>query len=498
MKRIHYYIIALLLVAVAFSAGAVTVQSQAGALKDVVTDTNIGQLTVTGTVDAADIDFIASELTGLTALDLSAATVVAYSGTRLSNGRRESPANTLPEYSLTGSRLTSIILPASLTAIGDGALAGSAITSLVIPAGVTTLGAGFCNGCTSLASVRFETRGLDALPPGAFKGCTSLPSIEIPRGVLAIGADAMRGCTALTGLSLPSTLVTIGDRAFNGCTSLAAVSFPASLTAIGEDAFSATAIATVDLSGCDRLSAIGGWAFAGCDRLDTAILPPGVTTLGDGLFFDCGRLARVVMPASVTRLAPYMFKGTSITDPRLLGNSLTTIGRYALYGNDSLTVLGLPGTVTSIGDKAMANMPALERINCAGLTELPALGDDVFLNTAGSDVILSVAESMVEAFKAAPQWKEFNVIYDTSSVADVTADGSLDVVMRYDTNTLYINSSVAMSLISVCDLSGRIIARHAADGALEATVGLNRAPGTAVIVSITLTDSHTATFKTIL
>ncbi|MDE6403082.1 MAG: leucine-rich repeat domain-containing protein, partial [Muribaculaceae bacterium] len=280
MKRIHYYIIALLLVAVAFSAGAVTVQSQAGALKDVVTDTNIGQLTVTGTVDAADIDFIASELTGLTALDLSAATVVAYSGTRLSNGRRESPANTLPEYSLTGSQLTSIILPASLTTIGDGALAGSAITSLVIPAGVTTLGAGFCNACTSLASVCFETRGLDALPPGAFKGCTSLPSIEIPRGVMAIGADAMRGCTALTGLSLPSTLVTIGDRAFNGCTSLAAVSFPTSLTAIGEDAFSATAIATVDLSGCDRLSAIGGWAFAGCDRLDTAILPPGVPTLG--------------------------------------------------------------------------------------------------------------------------------------------------------------------------------------------------------------------------
>ena len=105
---------------------------------------------------------------------------------------------------------------------------------------------------------------------------------------------------------------------------------------------------------------------------------------------------------------------------------------------------------------------------------------------------------MADVFKATPQWKEFNVIYDMSSVSDTRVDGSLDVGMRYDDNTLYINSSEPLALITVVDLTGRTVARHAADRVTEAAVGINLARGTAVVVSIMLTDGRTATFKTIL
>ncbi|MDE7473589.1 MAG: leucine-rich repeat domain-containing protein [Muribaculaceae bacterium] len=477
MRHLYLYIVTLFTVAASgLPLSAVTVTSQAGTLCDVITDTGISELTLDGTIDATDIDFIASHLTGLRSLDLSSAVITACSGVTLFNGRTSSPANTLPEYSLTGSPLTSIILPSSLTAIADGALAGSSISSLVIPAGVDSLGIAFCNGCAALESVTFATTRLDAIPTGAFKDCTSLTAIELPQGVATIGADAMRGCTGLTRVTLPATLAYIGH-----------------------DAFSYTALTDIDLSGCHRLGAIGGWAFAGCDRLTSAILPDGVTTLGDGIFFGCDALATVVMPASATTLAPYMFKGTAITDgSSVVGPRTSVIGRYALYGNDRLTVLTLPSALTSIGDMALAGMSGLTRIDATALTALPTLGDDVFAGTSGSDVTLAVAESMADVFKATPQWKEFNVIYDMSSVADTRVDGSLDVGMRYDDNTLYINSSEPLALITVVDLTGRTVARHAADRVTEAAVGINLARGTAVVVSIMLTDGRTATFKTIL
>ena len=496
---INIYTVIFLLAAVGFGAHADNVLSEAGELRDIVGNRSVRQLTVTGTLNAADFDFIASELRDIETLDLSGATIEAYNGQLLSTGCSRSAANTLPEFALTGSPDKTVLLPSTHTSIDDGALAGSAITTLVIPQGVTTLGASFCNGCERLESVSFETSDVATLPAGAFKNCISLTSIELPQGVVTIDTDAMRGCKALTDLKLPESATTIGDRAFNGCTSLSTFNPVAGLSSIGEDAFSATALTGIDLSGCTRLLSIGGWAFAYCDALTEAILPASVTTIGDGLFFDCDKLARVVMPAGLTDLAAYMFKGTSLTDRIAIGEGVETIGKYALYGNEHITVLSLPSTIKMIDDKAMAGLSGLTRINDTGLTELPALGNEAFAGTAGSDVILSVGESMVQAFTAAPQWKEFNVIYDTSSIGEVTADdGSLDIAMKYNQNTLYITSSEAMTLISVFGPDGRALARQATGGSREAAVQLNRAPGSAVIVNIALSNGKSASFKTIL
>ena len=67
--------------------------------------------------------------------------------------------------------LTDIVIPDSVTCIGDSAFDGcSSLSSVVIPDGVTSIG------------------------EGAFIGCESLKSIVIPDGVVSIEKDAFRDC----------------------------------------------------------------------------------------------------------------------------------------------------------------------------------------------------------------------------------------------------------------------------------------------------------------
>ena len=64
------------------------------------------------------------------------------------------------------------------------------ITSILIPSTVTEIG-----DC-------------------AFANCTSLTSVTIPDSVTAIGDSAFRGCTSLKSLTIPDSVTSIGDNAF--------------------------------------------------------------------------------------------------------------------------------------------------------------------------------------------------------------------------------------------------------------------------------------------
>ena len=70
--------------------------------------------------------------------------------------------------------LTSIVIPDSVTYIGEWAFSGCGFTSIVIPDSVTSIG------------------------DYAFRDCSSLASIVIPDSVTSIGWSVFDGCSALT------------------------------------------------------------------------------------------------------------------------------------------------------------------------------------------------------------------------------------------------------------------------------------------------------------
>ena len=102
---------------------------------------------------------------------------------------------------------------APVTKIGNEAFKNSAITSIVIPDSVTSIG-----DC-------------------AFYNCSSLTSIEIGNGVTTIGDDVFCLCDSLTSITIPTSVTSIGDCAFYYCSGLTSVVIPDSVTSIGSYAF---------------------------------------------------------------------------------------------------------------------------------------------------------------------------------------------------------------------------------------------------------------------
>ncbi|MGM9851000.1 MAG: leucine-rich repeat domain-containing protein [Muribaculaceae bacterium] len=169
--------------------------------------------------------------------------------------------------------ITDLVIPNSVTKIGNGAFSGcTGLTSVTIPNSVTTIGNDAFFDCTGLTKVIIndisawcnieflsyhnplyyahhlylgDNEITDLVIPNsvttignyAFNGCTGLTSVTIPNSVTSIGNCAFDGCKGLTSLTIPNSVTTIGNSAFWGCTGLTSVVVPNSVSSIGYQAF---------------------------------------------------------------------------------------------------------------------------------------------------------------------------------------------------------------------------------------------------------------------
>ena len=98
---------------------------------------------------------------------------------------------------------SNIIIPSSVTSIGDCAFSGcDSLRELAIPSSVTSIG------------------------NIAFGGCSSLRELVIPSSVTSIGKYAFGDCSSLQELAIPSSITSIGNSAFRGCSSLRSIIVP--------------------------------------------------------------------------------------------------------------------------------------------------------------------------------------------------------------------------------------------------------------------------------
>ena len=88
------------------------------------------------------------------------------------------------------------------------------LTSLVIPDSVTNIGDYAFWGCSDLADIVIPD-SVTSIGDGAFVGCTSLKSLVIPDGVTSIGAWAFSGCNNLPYNLKQELISRFGDELFN-------------------------------------------------------------------------------------------------------------------------------------------------------------------------------------------------------------------------------------------------------------------------------------------
>ena len=282
--------------------------------------------------------------------------------------------------------LTSLVIPDSVTNIGDYAFSGCrSLTSLVIPDSVTNIGDYAFEGCGSLSSLVLPD-GVTSIGKCAFRECGSLSSLVLPDGVTNIGGNAFADCKSLRSVVIPNSVTSIGGGAFGGCKSLHSVVIPDSVTSIGDYAFSGcSALSSVVIP--DSVSCIGNRAFSDCTSLSSLVIPDGVTSVGKYAFYDCSSLSSLVIPDSVTSIGFYAFRGCSSLRSVVIPDSVTSIGDEAFGYCTSLTSLVISDGVSSIGGGAFWGCKSLADIVIPN--SVTSIGDCAFggCSSLGSLVI---------------------------------------------------------------------------------------------------------------
>lgn len=97
---------------------------------------------------------------------------------------------------INGSPITNLVIPDSVTSIGDYAFVFcSGLTSVTIPNSVTSIGDSAFAYCSGMADITFEGQFPPAINDGAFSGVPSNVAVTIPCGTLALYAARLPNLT---------------------------------------------------------------------------------------------------------------------------------------------------------------------------------------------------------------------------------------------------------------------------------------------------------------
>lgn len=204
-------------------------------------------------------------------------------------------------------------------AIAKNAFKGCNAERIVLPDTVETIESYAFDDCMYLKSVHLP-EGLKAIGYWAFGYCESLAEINIPASVEKIDQSAfysaaIRKITVAEGnvslrvennclvdskgvlivgygdCSIPYGVKIIGNYAFHNNTAITSATIPTGVEMIGEGAFMGSSVKEVLIS--HGVYDICFMAFAGCEYLESIVIPGSVTYIGEDIFHWCDKLTNV-------------------------------------------------------------------------------------------------------------------------------------------------------------------------------------------------------------
>ena len=115
-----------------------------------------------------------------------------------------------------------IVLPESVTAIGNNAFKDCSDVEIVVNGALTLIGESAFENCNGLTDIKFGNE-LDNIPFNAFKGCSSLKSLIFPASLTLISENAFEDCSSIAYIVVHSSTATVENNAFAGCNAISAV-----------------------------------------------------------------------------------------------------------------------------------------------------------------------------------------------------------------------------------------------------------------------------------
>lgn len=278
--------------------------------------------------------------------------------------------------------------------IDTNAFAGCvALKSIIVPETITNIGEGAFNGCSGLKQmempfVGFGDSGSEGLVYLFGSGNCNLDKLTIT-GDAPIKASSFTGCTI-------RELVFDGDPSGFESNCLAGIAGLESLTLpyIGSDAdtpmllgylFGATSysnnsskvISTLKTVNVTKATALANYTFYSLSNLKNVSVPNTLTTIGTNAFQSSG-IESIVVPDSVTTIGQFTFSGCSkLTYVKLPNNSsYKTVSNSLFRSCSKLVSIALPDSITEIGDSAFQSCISLTSISFP--TGLKTIGSSAF------------------------------------------------------------------------------------------------------------------------
>ncbi len=323
------------------------------------------------------------------------------------------PCHNGANFYINGELVVNMVIPNSVTSIGEYAFSGcNSLMNVIIGDGITSIRPQAFSYCKNLISITLPD-SVTSIGNQVFYGCSSLKSITIPDSITSIGNQVFYGCSSLTSINIPDSITSIGDQAFYECNSMTNIIIPDSLTSIGNQAFYGCLVLRLVENHSNLPLTIGstdygyvayyakcvidksenktypdetyietsdGFLFTYIDGVyqliaymgteDTVTLPKSINGTSYQIFKMQG-VKNVIIPDGVLSIDNQAFYGCTHLMSVTIPDSVTVIGKQAFYGCTNLTSVTIPDSVTSIGEQAFYGCTGMVSITISnGVTNI--------------------------------------------------------------------------------------------------------------------------------
>ena len=183
----------------------------------------------------------------------------------------------------------------------------------------------------------------------------------------------------IRAIAIGDEITAIGAYAFKGCDRFYAITIPANVTTICQSAFqSCTSLETIDLSNAINLKTINSDAFHYCYNLNEVTIPSNVISIGSRAFCNCISLKRVTLLNGVQEIGSTAFMDCNSLKYVDIPESVTKIDASAFAYCSTLGNIAIPASVREIGNGAFKACINLKTITFAPNSQLTNVGDNVF------------------------------------------------------------------------------------------------------------------------
>ena len=299
---------------------------------------------------------------------------------------------------------------------------------------------GFVVGLTSILVAATYTETVDDI--------TWTYTVENGEASVGGGSDSSPAVPSSTSgaITIPSTLrgnivTSIGSYAFRGCNRLTSVMVPDSVTNIGYAAFnSCRGLTSVTIP--DSVTSIGEASFACCSGLTSVAIPDSVTSIGVNAFAECYKLKNLMIPDSVTSIGSWAFEGcsglgnVSVLSSRIeLGSGIfaecnkitsVTIGQSICMNRLSSVFSASYGSITNLViSEGVASIGSLAFGDCSGLTSVTIPSTVTSIGSSAFYGCTNLANVCIDDLAAWCRVSSDNGFFDTASRHNLYINGIL-------------------------------------------------------------------------